>query len=134
MTSPWPPAGAIPPVAWEEGERARWEGIVSAVRSSGLYRRLCAGRLAGTELPLLGFRGGRASEDRADLVVSFAGPGGRTGEFWIVDYKTGPRERELEEEYLLKMREYRGILAGAWKAPVRGFIWYLETGESPEVS
>jgi ATP-dependent helicase/nuclease subunit A len=134
VTSPWPPAGAIPPFAWEEGERARWEAIVGAVRSSGLYRRLRAGVLAGTELPLLGFRGGRASEDRADLVVSFAGPGGRTGEHWIVDYKTGPRERVLEEEYLLKMREYAGILAGAWNARVRGFIWYVETGESLEAS
>jgi len=51
-----------------------------------------------------------------------------------VDYKTGPREREQEEEYLHKMREYRGILAGAWNAPVRGFLWYVETGEAVEVS
>jgi hypothetical protein len=104
------------------------------VRSSVLYRRLCAGILAGTELPLLDFRDGRASEDRADLVVSFPGPDGGIGEHWIVDYKTGPREPGQEEEYLLKMREYRRILGRAWNAPVRGFVWYVETGEAPEVS
>jgi len=129
LTSPWPPEGAVLPVDWEEGERVRWEAIVAAVRSSDLYRQLCAGRLAGTELPLLRFRGGSASEDRADLVVS---PPGSSGEQWIVDYKTGLRERELEEQYLLKVREYRGILAEAWDAPVRGFIWYVETGEAVE--
>jgi ATP-dependent helicase/nuclease subunit A len=134
VTSPWPPAGATAPAAWEEGERGRWDAIVATVRSSVLYRRLCAGILAGTELPLLDFRDGRASEDRADLVVSFPVPDGGIGEHWIVDYKTGPREPGQEEEYLLKMGEYRGILARAWNAPVRGFVWYVETGEAPEVS
>ena len=135
VTSPWLPAGAVPPVAWEAGERARWDAIVAAVRASDLYRRLCGARIAGTELPLLEFRGGRASEDRADLVVSMPGSPDGTGELWVVDYKTGARERELEEEqYFPKMREYLRILAGAWSAPVRGFIWYVETGEAVEVS
>jgi ATP-dependent exoDNAse (exonuclease V) beta subunit len=134
VASPWPPEGAVPPVAWDEGERARWDAIVASVRACGLYRRLCAGRLVGAELPLLEFRDGRASEDRADLVVSMPGTAEGTGELWIVDYKTGPRERGTEEQYRSKMAEYVGILARAWNAPVRGFIWYVETGEAPEAS
>ncbi|MBE0568563.1 MAG: hypothetical protein IH577_02655, partial [Deltaproteobacteria bacterium] len=110
-----------------------WGRIVPAVRSSSLYRELCSARLAGTELPLLGFRGGRVSEDRADLVVRPEGPGDAAGEYWVVDYKTGPRERELEEQYRDKVREYCSILADAWGVPVRGCLWYVETGESVTV-
>jgi len=133
LSSPWPPEGAIPPAAWEKGEEERWEGIVEAVRSSGLFRELCSSRLVGTELPLLGFHDGHVAEDRADLVVR--GPGGppRVEEHWVVDYKTGPREPELEGLYLVKVREYCSILAEAWDVPVRGFIWYVETGESVTV-
>jgi ATP-dependent helicase/nuclease subunit A len=130
VTSPWPPKGSCPPVAWEEGEERRWQDIVAAVRASDLYRTLCAARLVGTELPLLGFRGGRVTEDRADLVVREEG----TSEHRVVDYKTGPREPEAEGQYLLKMREYCGLLAEAWGVPVRGFLWYVETGEAVEVS
>jgi ATP-dependent exoDNAse (exonuclease V) beta subunit len=129
VTSPWPPEGARLPVAWEAWEGNRWEEIVAAVRASDLYRALCAARFVGTELPLLGFRGGRVTEDRADLVVRSERP----EEHRVVDYKTGPREPEAEGPYVLKMREYCGILAEAWGVPVRGFLWYVETGEAVEV-
>jgi ATP-dependent helicase/nuclease subunit A len=134
VTSPWPPEGAVPPTSWDEGEQERWEGVVAAVRSSSLYRELCSARLVGTELPLLGFRGGRVSEGRADLVVRAAGGPRGAEEHRVVDYKTGPREPETEDGYRAQVREYCGILAGAWGVPVRGFIWYVETGESVEVS
>ncbi|MEW6721230.1 MAG: 3'-5' exonuclease, partial [Thermodesulfobacteriota bacterium] len=134
LSSPWPPAGAVLPLEWEEGEAGRWERIVAAVRSSPLYRELRTARLKGTELPLLGFHAGRTTEERADLVVCREPGLAGGGEHWIVDYKTGPRERELEEQYLPKLRDYCSILAGAWSVPVRGFLWYVETGESVEVS
>ena len=133
MSSPWPPEGAVLPVVWEEGEEERWGRIVEAVRSSGLFRELCSARLVGAELPLLGFRDGLVAEDRADLVVRAAGGPPRAEEHWVVDYKTGPREPGLEGLYLVKVREYCSILAEAWDVPVRGFIWYLETGESVTV-
>ncbi len=134
VSSPWPPKGAFPPAAWEKGEEERWEGIVAAVRSSVLFRELCSARLVGTELPLLGFHDGSVAEDRADLVVRAAdGPSGAE-EHWVVDYKTGPREAETEDGYRAQVREYCGILAGAWGVPVRGFIWYVESGESVEVT
>jgi hypothetical protein len=130
VNSPWPPKGVRLPVAWEEGEERRWEEIVTAVRASDLFRDLCAARLVGTELPLLGFRGGRVTEDRADLVVRAEG----AAEHRVVDYKTGPREPETEGQYRVKMREYCEILVEAWGVPARGFLWYVETGEAVEVS
>lgn len=133
VSDPWPPRGAVLPAVWEAGEEERWEGIVSAVRSSGLFRELSASRLVGTELPLLGFRGGEVAQDRADLVVRAAGGPPRAEEHWVVDYKTGPREPETEERYRGKLREYCSILSEAWGVPVRGFIWYVETGESVTV-
>ncbi len=133
-TSPWPPEGAVPPVGWEEEERPRWEAIVAEVRSSPLHRMLLGTRVVGTELPLLLFRGGRALEDRADLVVRREGPSGAGGEHWVVDYKTGRREPGLEESYSLRLREYLEILSEAWGVPARGFLWYVETGEAVEVS
>ena len=45
-----------------------------------------------------------------------------------------PREPGLEQRYRVKVREYCAILAEAWGVPVRGFIWYVETGESVEVT
>ncbi|HEX9204501.1 MAG TPA: UvrD-helicase domain-containing protein [Candidatus Deferrimicrobiaceae bacterium] len=131
VASPWPPRGARLPVEWEEGEEPRWDGIVAAVRGSDLFRRLAGCRRVGTELPLLRFRGGVSEEARADLVVLAPGP---SREHWVVDYKTGKRERELEGRYFAQLREYREILSEAWGVPVRGFVWYVETGEAPEVS
>jgi hypothetical protein len=52
----------------------------------------------------------------------------------VVDYKTGDREPGLEESHFAQVREYMGILSEAWGVPVRGFVWYVETGEAPEVS
>jgi hypothetical protein len=133
VTSPWPPEGSVP-AEWEAGEEERWKGIVAAVRSSAFYRELCSARLVGTELPLLGFRAGRAAEDRADLVVRPEGAGEGGGEHWVVDYKTGPREGGQDEQYLLKVREYCSILAEAWGVPVRGILWYVESGEAVTVA
>ena len=131
VVSPWPPPGAPPPVAWGEGEERRWDGIAAAVRGSEFFRRLAGCRLVGAEFPLLRFRSGTSAEDRADLVVR---TGGAAGEHWVVDYKTGRQEPELEESHFAQVREYMGILSEAWGVPVRGFVWYVETGEAPEVS
>ncbi len=93
----------------------------------------------GTELPLLSCRRGWSREERADLVVRFpegAGKedGGAPGEHWVIDYKTGVREEEREEPYREQVRSYMEILAAAWSVPVRGFLWYVETGETVEVT
>jgi len=131
VTDRWPPPGIALPVICDEEEERRWNAIVASVRSSPLYRELCAARLVGTELPLLRVRGGTVAEVRADLVVRAPGPAaGR----WVIDYKTGERDRKLEEEYFLQLREYREILSAAWGDPVRGFLWYVETGESIEAT
>jgi ATP-dependent helicase/nuclease subunit A len=131
VASPWPPPGAVLPVEWEEGEERRWDAVAAAIRGSELFRRLAGCRLVGAELPLLRFRAGGSAEERADLVVR---AGGAAGEHWVVDYKTGGREPGLEESHFAQVREYMGILSEAWRVPVRGFVWYLETGEAPEVS
>ena len=99
-----------------------------------MFRDLSGTRLAGTELPLLRFRGGDSVEARADLVVLAGGAPGAAAAYWVVDYKTGERDREIEGKHLAQVREYLEILAEAWGAPVRGFVWYVETGESVEVS
>jgi len=130
LTSPWPPHGVPLPVTWDAAEARRWEEVVAAVRASEAYRTLCASRLVGTELPLLAFRDGRAMEDRADLVVRAEGTDGHR----VVDYKTGPRDPAAEAEYLVKLREYCTILSEAWGVPVRGLLWYVETGETVEAS
>jgi hypothetical protein len=134
VTSQWPPPGAPLPVEWAEGEERRWESIAAAIRGSSLYHALLGTCLSGTELPLLRFRGGDSVEERADLVVLAGGAPGTAAAYWVVDYKTGERERELEGRHLAQVREYLEILAEAWGASVRGFVWYVETGESVEVS
>jgi ATP-dependent exoDNAse (exonuclease V) beta subunit len=131
VTDPWPPPGAALPVTWDGEEERRWNAIVVAVRSSGLYRELLSACVIGTELPLLRVRGFTADEARADLVVSPRGP---AGELRVVDYKTGERDRSFEGAYFLQLREYRDILSEAWRVPVRAFLWYVETGASSEVT
>ncbi|MBI5419684.1 MAG: UvrD-helicase domain-containing protein [Deltaproteobacteria bacterium] len=123
----WPPP-APAPVLWGEGEAARWEAIRGRIAASPFFRELCETALVGTEVPLVACRGGWAEEDRADLVVR------SSRECWVVDYKTGRRERASEDLYAVQVRNYMAILADAWKAPVRGFIWYVETGEAVEVN
>ncbi|MGE5190318.1 MAG: UvrD-helicase domain-containing protein, partial [Gemmatimonadota bacterium] len=136
VASPWPPPGAPPQaIAWEDGEEARWREIAARIAASPFRAALSRTALVGTEVPLLACRGGRADEERADLVVRAARPGGPAGggeEFWIVDYKTG-RERGEEESHVRQLRGYVAILAAAWGVPVRGFIWYLESDETVEV-
>lgn len=131
VTDPWPPPGAVLPVLWDEEEGRRWNAIVAAVRSSPLYRELCSSRVVGTELPLLRVRGGTVSEERADLVVRTSGP---AEALRVIDYKTGERDRTLEEAYFAQLREYRDILSEAWRVPVRGTLWYVESGASIEVT
>ena len=131
VTDPWPPPGAALPVIWDGEEEHRWNAIVVAVRSSPLYRELLSTRVVGTELPLLWVRGFTAGEERADLVVRPPGP---AGELRVIDYKTGERDRALEEAYFLQLREYRDILSEAWRVPVRGILWYVESGASFEVN
>src|SRR3989304_367308 len=77
--------------------------------------------------------GGGAGEERADLVVRFrgdsvGGSGIAHGEHWVVDFKTGAREEGQEETYREQVRGYMEILSGAWNIPVRGYLWYVETG------
>jgi CRISPR/Cas system-associated exonuclease Cas4 (RecB family) len=91
--------------------------------------------LVGTEVPMLVCRGGLSSEERADLVVKDpVRPGEAGAEHWVVDYKTGRREKETEEIYIRQVGGYMSILAEAWGVTVRGFLWYVETGETVEVS
>ena len=40
---------------------------------------------------------------------------------------------DQEEAYLAQVRGYMAMLADAWSIPVRGFLWYVETGETIEV-
>ncbi len=132
----WPPPGPVP-VLWGEGEEERWRTICDRIASSGFYRDLCRSVLVGTEVPMLSCGGGWSKEERADLVVRFSGqPAGKEdngGWHWVVDYKTGRREKDREEAYFEQVREYMEILAEAWNVPVRGFLWYVETGEAVEV-
>ena len=131
VTDPWPPPGAVLPVIWDGEEERRWNAVVAAVRSSPLCRELRSSRVVGTELPLLRVGGSTAREERADLVVRLHAP---AGELRVIDYKTGERDPALEESYLLQLREYREILSGAWRVPVRAFLWYVESGVSFEVT
>jgi ATP-dependent exoDNAse (exonuclease V) beta subunit len=131
VTDPWPPPGAVLPVTWGGEEERRWIAIVASVRSSPLRRELRFASVVGTELPLLRVRGFTAGEGRADLVVRPPGP---AGELRVIDYKTGERDRAVEETYYLQLREYRDILSEAWCVPVRAILWFVETGESIEVT
>ena len=137
VASPWPPPGEIPQaVAWDEGEEARWREIAGKIAASPFRAALSRTSLVGTEVPLLACRGGRADEERADLVVRAVRPDGPAGggeELWVVDYKTGRREGGEEEKYVGQVRGYAAILAAAWNVPARGFIWYLESDEAVEV-
>ena len=133
----WPPSRPLP-VIWGQGEKTRWRTICAQIAASGLRRELARADLVGTEFPMLSFRGGWSREERADLVVCFRGStakesGEAPGEHWVVDYKTGPREEEQEETHREQVRGYMEILSGAWGVPVRGFLWYVETGEAVEV-
>jgi CRISPR/Cas system-associated exonuclease Cas4 (RecB family) len=83
--------------------------------------------LVGTEVPLLACRDGLSREERADLIVR------SSAEYWVVDYKTGRREKESERDYFHQVRNYMAILTEFFCIPVRGFIWYVETGEAVEV-
>ncbi len=132
----WPPA--LPPsVAWGEGEEERWLTVCAKIAGSRFRRDLARAELVGTELPMLSFRGGWSGEERADLVVRFPERDGREdgiapGEHWVIDYKTGPREKEQEGTYREQVRGYVKILSAAWSVPARGFLWYVETGEAVE--
>jgi ATP-dependent helicase/nuclease subunit A len=128
VTSPWPRLLPAPPVDWGEGEEDRWEKIRARIVESRFHDLLRRTVPVGTELPLLSCRGGLAGEERADLVVR------SEKEYWIVDYKTGGREEETEASYRSQVRRYVETLRAAWGAPVRGFIWYVETGEAFEVA
>ena len=134
---PWPPQEPPPPaVSWGEGEEARWETIRRKISASAFFKELRSMSLVGTEVPMLVCRDGLSEEDRADLVVRIPRRSGDAslsdGEHWIVDYKTGRREKEEEEKHLSQVRNYMSILGEAWSVPVRGFIWYVETGEAVE--
>ncbi len=136
--APWLPPRDLP-VAWGEGEEKRWHAIRERIAASGMYRALCGAAVVGTEFPMFSCRGGRSREERADLVVRIradAGTGAGDGrfEYWIVDYKTGsPGAENGEEAYREQVRGYMEILSRAWSVPVRGFLWYVESGEAIEV-
>ncbi|MGE5753149.1 MAG: UvrD-helicase domain-containing protein [Deltaproteobacteria bacterium] len=139
VSASWPPPEPPPPaVSWGEGEEARWEEIRRKISESAFHRELRRMSLVGTELPLLCCVSGVAREERADLVVRAPHPPGAPPrddvEHWVVDYKTGRREKETEEAHFRQVRAYMSILTGAWKVPVRGFLWYVETGEAVEVA
>jgi hypothetical protein len=80
------------------------------------FRELHAMSFVGTEVPMLACREGLSREERADLIVrSPRRPGkseGADAEYWIVDYKTGRREKESEEPYLRQVSDYMEIPGG----------------------
>jgi hypothetical protein len=126
---PWPPREPPPPaVSWVAGEERRWGEIRGKISASAFCRELRGMSLVGTEVPMLACGEGLSREERADLIVR-----GPRGEHWVVDYKTGRREKESEETYARQVRTYMVILGAALRVPVRGFIWYVETGEAVEV-
>jgi ATP-dependent exoDNAse (exonuclease V) beta subunit len=128
VVSSWPPVNPLPPaVCWGEDEEARWEEIRLKISASDFFKNLCGMSLVGTEVPMLECGNGRSDVDRVDLIVR------SPLEHWVVDYKTGRRERSEEEIYSMQVRSYVSSLRKAWKVPVRGFIWYVETGEAVEV-
>jgi ATP-dependent exoDNAse (exonuclease V) beta subunit len=138
VLSPWPPSVPLPPaVSWGEGEQARWKIICRKISASGFFKKMHAMSLVGTEVPMLVCKDGLSEEERADLIVRAPARPGKSErqdeEHWIVDYKTGRREKEQEEKFFRQVRNYMSILAEAWNVPVRGFIWYVETGEAVEV-
>ena len=125
--APWPTRDPLPPaISWGEGEERRWKEICRKISSSAFCRKLRGMSLVGTEIPLLACRDGISKEERADLIVR------SPREHWVVDYKTGRREKESEEDYFRQVRNYMAILAESLRVPVRGFIWYVETGEAVE--
>ncbi len=127
VLSPWPPRDPLPPaISWGEGEEARWIVISRKMAAGAFFKELRGMSLVGTEVPMLVCGGGESKEERADLVVR------SPREHWIVDYKTGRREKETEGKYIQQVRNYMSIVAGAWNVPVRGFVWYVETGEVVE--
>jgi ATP-dependent helicase/nuclease subunit A len=138
VTEPWPPPGANPPVAWGPDEGDRWDRIRVRIAASLFYRELLGGLFVGAEVPLFRFRVGWAEHDRADLIVRMprreGAAGGGDAAYWIVDYKSGERGLEEEKDDVRKVRDYMHIVAGAWRAPVRGFIWYVELDETIEVT
>ncbi|MBI5576700.1 MAG: UvrD-helicase domain-containing protein [Deltaproteobacteria bacterium] len=136
--SPWPPREPLPPaVSWGEGEEARWIVICRKIAASAFFKEIREMSLVGTEVPLLACSGGMSNEERADLIVRMPvrpGNAEKTGaEHWVVDYKTGRREKDSEEDYIRQVRRYSSIVAEAWRVPARAFIWYVETGEAVEV-
>jgi len=139
VLSPWPPQEPLPPaVSWGEGEEARWKIICRKISASAFFRKLLVMSLVGTEVPMLVCRDGLSEEERADLIVRIPRrPGDASlsdAEHWIVDYKTGRREKDQEEKYFRQVRGYMSIMVEAWNIPVRGFLWYVETGEAVEVA
>ncbi|HEY7586085.1 MAG TPA: UvrD-helicase domain-containing protein [Candidatus Deferrimicrobiaceae bacterium] len=134
----WPPQEPLPPaISWGQDEERRWKAIVDKISASPFRRKLRSMSLVGTEVPMLECRDGISREERADLIVRASRRQGETesagAEHWIVDYKTGRREKEQEKLHFRQVRNYAAILAGAWNAPVRGFLWYVETGAAVEV-
>jgi ATP-dependent helicase/nuclease subunit A len=126
---PWPPREPPPPaVSWATGEERRWGEICGKISASAFFRELRGMSLIGTEVPMLACREGLSREERADLIVR-----GPRGEHWVVDYKTGRREKESEESYVRQVRNYMAIVGESLRIPVRGFVWYVETGEAVEV-
>jgi hypothetical protein len=138
VRSPWPSREPLPPaVSWGGGEEARWKEICRKISACAFFKELRGMTFVGTEVPLLECRNGLSDMDRADLIVRAPrrprNASRSDAEHWIVDYKTGRRERESEAPYLRQVRNYMEILGEAWSVPVRGFIWYVETGEAVEV-
>lgn len=55
----------------------------------------------------------------------------RDGQAVVVDYKFGERTEENypEKKYIRQVREYMGLLGEIGYAEVKGYIWYVESGE-----
>lgn len=53
----------------------------------------------------------------------------REGQAVVVDYKFGERTDYPEKKYIRQVREYMGLLGEIGYGGVKGYIWYVESGE-----
>ena len=125
------------PSPWS-GRRGRRSGGKGSSRPSGprvLFRELCSARLVGTELPLLGFprrarHGGPGRPRRARVGRAERG---RKSTGWSTT-RPDRGNRSRRSSTAPRCGSIAPSSPGAWGVPVRGFLWYVESGESVEVT
>lgn len=97
-------------------------GKLKAVESYGWFD---AGNTVLNECDILKPDGNTVRPDRVII---------RDGQAVVVDYKFGERTEEnyTEKKYIRQVREYMGLLGEIGYGEVKGYIWYVESGEVVE--